>query len=222
MIQLENVNHHFDGQIVFTHLNFSLEKNQIHALIGKTGSGKTLILRLLASLSPLQAGQITNSANSIGFVFQQNSFFPWLTLRESLELTFQFKVEEVFQDIKKFRLETYLDKYPHELSGGTLQKFNLLRAFVGRPDLLLLDEPFSHLDIVQREELHHFLIELWSQKKPSMVLVTHDIDEAIKLSHKISFLSGNEKRITASFETANEEKSQLYNTLYNLLKVDLE
>jgi sulfonate transport system ATP-binding protein len=222
MIHLENVNHQFDEHIVFTNLNFSLEKNQIHALVGKTGSGKTLLLRLLASLDVLQAGKLNNSAKSIGFVFQQNSFFPWLTLKESLELTFKVSICEVFENIKRFRLESYLNKYPHELSGGTLQKFNLLRAFVGNPDLLLLDEPFSHLDVVQRDELHQFLIELWNLKKPSMVLVTHDIDEAIKLSQSISFLSEKEKRITKNFDTLNVENDFLYRELYNLLKADLD
>jgi ABC-type nitrate/sulfonate/bicarbonate transport system ATPase subunit len=222
MILLENVHHHFDDHIVFSNLNFSVEKKQIHALIGKTGAGKTLLLRLLASLNQIQRGKVVNPCHSIGYVFQTNSFFPWLKMRESLELTFQFSLNEVYQDIQKFRLESYLDQYPRELSGGTLQKFNLLRAFVGKPELLLMDEPFSHLDVVQREELHHFFLELWNIERPPTVIVSHDIDEAIKLSDKISFLSGKEKRITEVLDKSLLPSSSLYQKLYELLKSDLE
>ena len=150
------------------------------------------------------SGEIDNKSEKLGFVFQEEAFLNWLDIRTNLQLCnpSQLLNENL---IERFQLKEHLDKYPKQLSGGTKQKFNLLRAFTNNPDTILLDEPFSHLDQIQKEDLYNFTIELWNLNKPTIILVTHDIDEAIYLSHSISFLSKKTQNISHSFEVKTNE-----------------
>ncbi len=237
MISLKGVNHSFAAKIVLKDLNLEVQSSNIHSLIGLTGAGKTLLLKILANLIPLQSGTIENTCRKTSFVFQQNPFLPWLSMEENLRLSTGHATSFIKEHLKEFHLEEYIDLYPKQLSGGTIQKFSLFRAFIINADLILLDEPFSHLDIIQKEDLYQFMLKLWSIQKPTIILVTHDIDEALMLSHSVSLLS---KKTHAIVETIhlkkqdshellhllnyreNEELKYHYSSVYNFLKVDLQ
>ncbi len=236
MIEIKALNHSFDNKQILNQVNLLVEKGTIHSLIGTTGAGKTLLLRVLAGLEKMQTGSITNSPKKLSFVFQKNPLFPWLTLKKNLELTTGKNILDFSAQLEKFKLTEYLNLYPYEISGGTIQKFNLLRAFLSEAEVIFLDEPFSHLDIIQRETLYEFTHELWKEKKPTIILVTHDIDESLLLSHKISFLSKKQKNITQTFSVKtisdlNQENilelrkmpfyQDIFSNIYELLKKDL-
>lgn len=216
---LKNVSYAFQDTKVLEEINLAVNPGSIHTLIGITGAGKSLLLKLIAGILPLQNGQINSANTSIAFVFQHNAFFSWLTIQKNLELTTSLNYEELLPWIRRFKLEEFLHLYPKQLSGGTAQKFNLLRAFLNRSNLLLLDEPFSHLDLIQKEALYNFTQELWQEYLPTIILVTHDIDEALYLSHQISFLSKKTKKILKTIELKSE-KEIINNFLHERSKSD--
>ncbi|MBC7711768.1 MAG: ABC transporter ATP-binding protein [Rhizobacter sp.] len=206
-LTLSNVSHKFSDTVVLNDVSLSIAPGTIHTLIGTTGVGKSLLLRLISNLTVLQNGHIDTNNEKISYVFQNNSFFSWLTIEKNLELSSNLKIKEMEILVKRFKLEEYLKMYPKYLSGGTGQKFNLLRAFVNRSNIVLMDEPFSHLDVIQREDLYNFTLELWKEYRPTILLVTHDIDEALYLSDKISFLSRKEKNIKYTLEIENRHSN---------------
>lgn len=237
MILIKNLNYQFNGKTALQDLSLEVQSTSIHSLIGLTGAGKTLLLKVLAGLMPLQSGSILNPSKKISFVFQQNPFLPWLTMSENLQISTKQDMTLIKERLKEFRLDDYVDLYPKQLSGGTIQKFSLFRAFLISADLILLDEPFSHLDIIQKEDLYHFMLNLWQKQKPTILLVTHDIDEALMLSHSISFLSRKSHRIIETIQIKNlvethslnllnyrEDKNinRHYSTIYDYLKADLK
>lgn len=202
---LKGISHRFDQVSVLEDFDLTINPGTIHTLIGTTGAGKSLLLKLMSNLLPVQKGNIGIDNESIAFVFQDNAFFSWLTIQKNLELTTSLKLEELLPWLKKFKLEEFLPLYPKHLSGGTAQKFNLLRAFLNRSSLVLLDEPFSHLDMIQKESLYNFTLELWQDYRPTIMLVTHDIDEALYLSHQVSFLSKKTKNIVKTVDIRTDE-----------------
>ena len=196
---VENLDYSFKERKILTSLNLKINKGEIHSILGVTGAGKTLLLKLISGIQKIQHGKIELESTRLSYIFQQNAFFPWLKMAKNFAILKNINQIDVKSLFEEFQLIDYLDLYPEELSGGTLQKFNILRAFLINSDLILLDEPFSHLDIIQKESLYQVLIKLWCKKKPTLIIVTHDIDEALFLSHKISILSKQKKQITETF-----------------------
>ncbi len=199
--------------MILDQLNLNVKEGSIHSLIGTTGVGKSLLLRLVSGLTQMQAGVINADTENLSFVFQNNSFFSWLTIEKNLDLTSNQKTNEMHELIRRFKLDEYLQLYPKFLSGGTVQKFNLLRAFIGKPKLILMDEPYSHLDIIQREDLYRFTLELWNEYKPTIFFVTHDIDEALYLSNHISFLSKKSKKVAGELKVKDDLPNAVLDSL---------
>ena len=236
MIKIKNLSHSYSGKQILKNVSLEIEKGSIHSLVGTTGAGKTLLLRILARLENKQEGVIENEHITSSFVFQRHALFPWLKLSKNIEITSGKSASEIRPLLQKFNLDEYIDQYPHQLSGGTLQKFNLLRAFIMNAEIIYLDEPFSHLDPIQRESSYDFMMRLWNESKPTIILVTHDIDEALLLSHKISFLSKKHMSIRHTFQVketgsmlnetllsqrSNPQCQKIYNETYLLIKEDL-
>lgn len=236
MIQLNNISHSFGQSEIFCKLSLTIHDQSIHAIVGETGVGKTLLLKMIAGLIQVQEGEIFKNSHRVSFVFQQNALFPWLNLKDNLELTTGKSEEELFSLLEKFRLLGFMHMFPREISGGTVQKFNLLRAFLSPREIILLDEPFSHLDFIQRESLYEFMFELWHESKRTIVMVTHDIDEALLLSHQISYLSKSSKNIEKTITVrekhldkldsltnvrSQNNYQQIFANLYSSLKKDI-
>ena len=211
MIEFQNVSKTYKKTTVLSDLNFTIEDGQLVCLIGESGCGKTTTLKMINRLITPTTGNILLNGEdisnkdviqlrrSIGYVIQQTGLFPHMTVQENIELI--SKLNQVPMDkIHKKTLEMmemvgldakkYLDRYPTELSGGQQQRIGVARAFMTDPDIILMDEPFSALDPMTRTSLQDELMKLQEQFHKTIVFVTHDMDEAIKIADKICIMDG--------------------------------
>jgi sulfonate transport system ATP-binding protein len=170
------------------------------SIIGASGCGKSTLLRIMAGLETTGRGQVLFHDNpihgtriEIGMIFQEPRLFPWLTVRENIKFGI-FKTSEtddrlVNDHINLVGLEAFALALPKQLSGGMQQRVSIARALVNRPEILLLDEPFGALDALTRIQMQNEILRIWRSHKTTMILVTHDIDEAIFLSDTIVVMS---------------------------------
>ncbi|PYL03186.1 MAG: ABC transporter ATP-binding protein [Verrucomicrobia bacterium] len=193
----------------------SLDPGELVSLVGPSGCGKSTLLRLIAGLDSPDSGQLLIGEEPIsgpsaerGLVFQDPSLFPWLTVRRNIEagLVARGVLQEQRSDVKEFMrlvgLETFADAYPHHLSGGMAQRVALARALINHPKVLLLDEPLGALDAFTRMRLQDEVLRLWQARRTTMLLVTHDIDEAIYMSDRIIILTQRPGTIDQIFPIA--------------------
>lgn len=212
-IRAENLRKEFiqsDGQkvVALNNVNIEIKAGEFVSLIGPSGCGKSTFLRLLAGLTAPDEGSfsldgdpITEASYERGLVFQDPTLFPWLTIYDNV--AFGLKVRNVHPEKKKevrdfirlVGLEGFEKAYPHQLSGGMAQRAALARALVNHPKVLLLDEPFGALDAFTRMNMQDELIKIWQERGTTMVMVTHDVDEAIYLSDRIVVMSPRPARI---------------------------
>lgn len=176
-------------------------------LLGPSGCGKSTLLRILAGLDKKTSGEIIYSPHfdpsKTAFVFQNFGILPWLTVFENVELNLIAKnitKEERHKDVRAilepFGLSAFGGSFPHELSGGMRQRVGLARAFVSKPDVIFLDEPFSELDFFTAENLRKILLDLWRERSATVVMVSHYIDEAIALADRIAVFSDRPGTVT--------------------------
>src|SRR5215471_15135922 len=204
--------HH--GRLVLDHVDFSLDDGQIVAILGKSGSGKSTFLRILAGLVPPSEGlveyrgiPVTQPARGIAMVFQSYALFPWLTVLGNVELGLEAlgvsaaeRRRRAVGAIDLIGLDGFENAYPKELSGGMRQRVGFARALVVDPDILLLDEPFSSLDVLTAETLRGDLLDLWDQDRvptKGIVIVSHNIEEAVEIADRILIFSSDPGRIRA-------------------------
>ena len=200
--------------VVLEDVNLSLREGEMVALLGRSGSGKSTLLRIVAGLLTPTAGEVLwrdrpvqGPAEGVAMVFQSFALFPWLTVQENVELGLEAR--GVAGTERKSRAEAAIDliglggsesAYPKELSGGMRQRVGLARALVVHPDLLLMDEPFSALDVLTAETLRTDLIDLWSEGKlpvRSVLMVTHNIEEAVLMCDRILVFASNPGRVAS-------------------------
>lgn len=206
-IGIEKVNRIYtdtDGNKVeaLNDVSLDIRKGEFISIIGPSGCGKTTLLRLIAGLDKPQAGELTIDGSKItdvsperGYVFQQGGLFPWLTVEDNI--AFGLKARKVIKNkkssigkyISMVGLDGFEKSYPHQISGGMAQRVAIARALINEPKALLLDEPMGALDSFTRSDLQDKLLELWKQNGTTMILVTHDIDEAIYLSDRIVIMT---------------------------------
>ncbi|MCG0995782.1 nitrate/sulfonate/bicarbonate ABC transporter ATP-binding protein [Acetobacter indonesiensis] len=200
---------------VLDDVNFSIHAGEIVGLLGRSGSGKSTLLRILAGLLSPTSGEVVwkdhpieEPQSGIAMVFQSFALFPWMTVEENVALGLDAKGIQgqerdrlVENAINLIGLGGYENAWPKELSGGMQQRVGLARALVVQPDLLLMDEPFSALDVLTAENLRTDLVELWSEKKlpvQGILVVTHNIEEAVLICDRIMIFSSNPGRIAHS------------------------
>lgn len=191
--------------------DFSLcvREGEFLSIIGPSGCGKTTLLRLLAGLDIPNSGKLKISGHEIkapdperGYVFQQGSLFPWLTVEKNIAAglkargVYNEQKADVARYIELIGLNGFEKAYPHQISGGMAQRVAIARALINRPSALLLDEPMGALDSFTRADLQDKLLELWKQDGTTMILVTHDVDEAIYLSDRIVIMTPRPGKIS--------------------------
>ena len=211
MIELINVSKSYAQTPVLENINLSIHNEEILVVLGSNGSGKTTLLKIIARLEKHDEGKSIyhNEKIKYGFVFQGhgNSLFPWKTVQnnfllalESLKMEKKEKIEKVKKMLERLSLYEHRHKYPYQLSGGLSQLTAIGRSLVASPDILLLDEPFSSLDYHSRLRLRDKLLELHTDFKIPMIIVTHSPDDAIALAKRIVILSKNPSTITNIIE----------------------
>ena len=213
-IGISNVNRVYtdtDGNQVnaLNDVSLDIRPGEFISIIGPSGCGKTTLLRLIAGLDKPQSGtltiddtRITDVSPERGYVFQQGSLFPWLTVENNI--AYGLKARRVFKQnrdkigkyISMVGLNGFEKSYPHQISGGMAQRVAIARALINEPKALLLDEPMGALDSFTRADLQDKLLELWKENGITMILVTHDIDEAIYLSDRIVIMTPRPGKIS--------------------------
>jgi len=191
LVCINNLDINYNGISVFQKLNLNIYSNEIVALMGRSGCGKTSLLNAVANFIPYQ-GTIQKPDN-ISMIFQDDTLYPWLNVAQNIKLALRSNHKNnlllVNEYLEIINLKTFKKKYPFELSGGQKQRISVARAFINNPDLVLMDEPFSALDVFTKEEIQNWLYNFWQDYQTSVVFVTHDIEEAILLADRIIFLS---------------------------------
>ena len=205
----------YENKDVLKDLCFEFEKGDFISLIGPSGCGKTTLLNILAKLDTKYKGKLELEVEELSFVFQDDRLIPWLSVKENLLLVSKDKnIDDINELLKLVNLEETLEEFPNNLSGGMRKRISFIRAFLNNPKLILLDEAFSSLDYPTAQELKKEFLKLCEKYKPTVIIVTHDISEAILLSHKILFLSKNPSSIILQFDNPNNQE-------FNIKKIDL-
>lgn len=177
--------------------NMTFKSGEKVALLGPSGSGKTTFLRLLAGLEVPSAGEIIINTNKIGFVFQEPRLIPWRSVKDNLQFV---NDQDGGQNIlNKLRLTGFEDYLPAQLSGGMRQRVNLARAFMINPELLILDEAFASLDLTIKLDIIADIITQWEERQFTMIMVTHDLKEALLLADRILIIGSRPARILHEF-----------------------
>jgi sulfonate transport system ATP-binding protein len=195
-------------RLALDRVSLSMAAGELASLVGPSGCGKSTLLRLIAGLDLPDSGELMVGAESItgpnaerGLVFQDPNLFPWLTVRRNIEagLVARHVVHEKRNEVDEFMrlvgLENFANAYPHHLSGGMAQRVALARALINHPKVLLLDEPLGALDAFTRMRMQDEVLRLWEARRTTMLLVTHDIDEAIYMSDRIVIMTQRPGRI---------------------------
>jgi NitT/TauT family transport system ATP-binding protein len=185
-------------------LTIKVASGDIYALLGPSGCGKSTLLHVLCGIIKDCSGQVTLKGDAlnpqnhdIGFIPQNFGLLPWKNVHQNCLFSLKIKEQKIDPSVterinyimNKLNIHSLKDRYPRELSGGQKQRVAIARAFIMNPDLLLMDEPFSSLDALTREEAQELFIELWNQYKPTTIFVTHSIEEAIYMGKKIAVMS---------------------------------
>lgn len=188
--------------------SLSLQKGQITSLIGPSGCGKSTFLKIAAELITPSSGKVSNQAEKTAVLFQEHRLLPWKSLLNNISFGLKGQHLSKFQRMNRARTVAYamgfteddLIKYPSELSGGMRQRGALARALAVEPDLLFLDEPFSALDIGRRRELYRLVLHQVEQKQCSVLMVTHDVTEALALSDRVLIMAPDPGHFVKEYE----------------------
>jgi ABC-type nitrate/sulfonate/bicarbonate transport system ATPase subunit len=225
-----------DGSTVaaLDRVSLSIAAGEMVCLVGPSGCGKSTLLRLIAGLDLPGSGELWAGAEPIngpsadrGLVFQDPNLFPWLTIRKNVQAglrargVLREKKAEVDEFLHLVGLEQFAGAYPHQLSGGMAQRAALVRALINHPSILLLDEPLGALDAFTRMRMQDEVLRLWETRGTTMLLVTHDIDEAIYMSDRIVIMSPRPARIERVIDVRLERPRRRNDPMFLNLRAEI-
>src|SRR5829696_6224794 len=195
------------GPVVLDDLSMDVRPGEFVCIIGASGCGKSTLLSLLAGLEQSNSGTVSVAGGRAALMFQEPALLPWLTAAGNVELALRLRGlgrrerrADALELLRLVRLEGAAAQRPHELSGGMRQRVALARALAQRSSVLLMDEPFAALDAITRDVLHDELVRVWRETGVSVVFVTHNVREAVKLGQRVLLLSSRPGRIIASWD----------------------
>lgn len=209
MLQISHLSADYGGKPALADINLTLESGELLVVLGPSGCGKTTLLNLIAGFVPYQHGSITLEGQRVtgpgaerGVVFQNEGLLPWRNVQDNVALGLQLagvdkaqRRQAAAQMLKKVGLEGAEKRFIWQLSGGQRQRVDIARALAANPQLLLLDEPFGALDAFTREQMQTLLLKLWHETGKQVLLITHDIEEAIFMATELVLLSPGPGRV---------------------------
>lgn len=204
-LQVKELYKRFDRLMVLQNVNLHLYANELVCIVGASGCGKSTLLNIIAGLTPPTSGQVLMDGEPMlgpgsdrGMIFQSYSLFPWLTVAENV--AFGLRLKNMPKQQRKEKVEYYLNvvglsqfarAYPKQLSGGMKQRVAIARALANEPEVLLMDEPFGALDAQTKEQMQQFTLDLWQKTQMTVLMISHDVEEAIFLSQRIYVMSAH-------------------------------
>ena len=196
-----------------SNINLEVKENDFIAIVGPSGCGKSTLLSIIGDLDKPTKGEIIKKDNlKIGYMFQDDCLFPWLTIYENCTLGLKItktytkeNIDNVISLLDKYDLKEFMNSYPKEISGGMKQRVALIRTLALKPDLLLLDEPFSRLDSQMRINVSNDVLNIIKNENKTLIMVTHDINEAIRLCNKVVVLSKRPSKVKNIYTIDNDD-----------------
>ncbi len=242
-ISLKNISKEFkvkDKKIaVLKDIDMEIKKREFFVILGPSGVGKSTLLRIMSGLEKDFSGEVVlgkdTKKEDFGFVFQQFALMPWLSVYNNVKfsltsknLSDQEKDLRVKKTLEMLGLIKVMNSYPYELSGGMKQRVGIARALVINPKVIFMDEPFSELDSFTTEQLRDDMLSIWKKDKPTIIMVTHSIDDAIKLADRIAIISSSPARIKKIIvnkmkrprKLRSEEAYKIEDYIFKLIKED--
>lgn len=199
MAKLEGISHSYalpngSRKTVLNDIDLDLQPGGFYVILGRSGCGKSTLLRILAGLEQPEQGALCMSTDQVGVVFQEARLMPWLSVQANVSFLIQERLPapevqtRTHAMLETVGLSQVKDAWPNQLSGGMAQRVSIARALVAHPNLLLMDEPFSALDAFTRKQMQDELVQLWQRTGTTIVFVTHDIEEAVRLAQHVLVL----------------------------------
>ena len=215
---------------VLDHVSIEIQSGEFICIVGHSGCGKSTLLKIIAGLLECNSGSVKLDGKvilapdtDVGMIFQEHRLFPWLTIEENValgldNLSGDKRDRIVAEYLELVKLTGFETAYPHQLSGGMAQRASIARSLVNNPKVLLLDEPFGALDALTRMQMQQEILRIWEKEKNTMILVTHDIDEAIYLGDRVVVMSSRPGRILDIFQISLQRPRDRADALLSNLK----
>lgn len=212
MLKVIGLKKYYNHRKILSDLSFEVGENEIATIVGPSGCGKTTMLNIISGLEKEYIGYVEKTSGKIGYVFQEDRILPWLTVAENIKIVNQKGSDkEVQYYIDLVGLNGYEKFYPDELSGGMKQRCAIARALYFGSDFLLMDEPFKSLDYILKQKMLADLLEIHKVQKNSILMVTHDIDEALTVGDKILVLQKNPCKLVREINLKKMKKGEKLN-----------
>lgn len=203
MIKINRLKKNYDSKKIFNDFNMNIEPYEITCILGPSGVGKTTLFNVISGLTDYEGGEITGIENrNISYLFQEPRLLPWLTVYENIDIVLKNiypekkRNEVITHHLEMVGLIEYIDNKPEELSGGMKQRLAIARTFAYPSTLLLMDEPFQGLDVKLKNDIIGSFLKLWEKDKRTVLFITHDIEEALKVSDQIYIIQDNPVKIS--------------------------
>ncbi|WP_255992973.1 ABC transporter ATP-binding protein [Clostridium perfringens] len=225
-IKLINIEKNFGNKKIYDKFSLTFEEGKINCILGKSGCGKSTLLNIIANLEDINSGEIIGVPEKIAYVFQEDRLIEWNIIYTNMELpllkfyTKDEREEKIKNILREVELEDYINSYPKELSGGMRQRANIARALLYNGELLLMDEPFKSLDKSSKENIIKIFKKNHLEKNNTVIMVTHDINEALSLGDNIFILGGSPAILMDKFKDVqrSKEKNNIEDKILLILK----
>ncbi len=233
-LEIKNVSAEYSGKQIITNVNFSVADGEFVSILGESGSGKSTLLKVISGILPAARGEIfvddekvTKISKHFAYMPQDDLLLPWWNIMQNVCLAAKISGDlptgekRATELLEEFGLAEYKNSYPKELSGGMRQRIAFLRTALSSADIWMLDEPFAALDVITRGELQDWLLDLREKISNTVLLVTHDIEEAIYLSDKIYIIRGTPSKIVKEIQISTDYRNRQWLYEQGNLKKDI-